>query len=96
MLRSYANDFTVLIVMHMTLVEEHCKRKDLIILIMNLLPCFSCHLSPTSCFLSTGLPIKTTWEQELMGNSFGAIVLWKTTINMMPVFGAFFSNKNTF
>lgn len=35
------------------------------------------------------VPIKTPWEQERMGNSFGAIVLWKTTINMMPVFGAF-------
>lgn len=25
------------------------------------------------------VPIKTTWEQEMMGNSFGAIVLWKKT-----------------
>lgn len=41
------------------------------------------------------VPIKTTWEREMVENSFGAIVLWKTTINMMPVFGAFFNNKNT-
>lgn len=51
---------------------------------------------PHFLFSFSWVPIKTTWEQEVMGNSFGAIVLWKTTINMMPVFGAFFSNKNTF
>lgn len=55
-LRSYATDSTVLIMMYyMTLVGQHCNRSVLhFLVIMNLSPCFSCHLSPTSCFLSTG------------------------------------------
>lgn len=54
MLHWYATDFTVRIRMYMTLVKQHCKGKYLIFLIMDLSLCFSCHWSPTSCFLSTG------------------------------------------
>lgn len=87
MLRSYATDFTVLM-MYMTLVKQHCRRKYLIFLIMNLLPCFSCDLSPTSCFLSTGCLSKLhgnrKWWEIVLVLLFCGKQLWTWCLYLVP------------
>lgn len=81
---------------YMTLVGQHCRRNRLNFPHHEFVAMFFTPFVSHFLFSFNRVPIKTPWEQERMGNSFGAIVLWKTTINMMPVFGAFFSNKDTF
>lgn len=96
-LRSYAPDSAALIMMYdLTLVGQHCKRNILHFPHHEFVAMFFMPFVSHFLFSFNRVPIKSPWEQERMGNSFGAIVLWKTTINMMPVFGAFFSNKDTF